>query len=110
MGKRGKQRRGNLLAYHVTDEEAEYIRTTAKRLNMSVSDFTRNILLNTKLPDPERLEGIQELCRLRADFARVGNLFFLAIDETDLPAEQLEAHADKMYSLADLIKEKVLAL
>ena len=110
MGKRSATGRKCLLAFHVTEEEADYIRTTAKRLNLSVSDFARNIIFNMKLPDPERLEGIQELRRLRADLARVGNLFFLAMDETNLPQARLEAHVAEIRAVADLIKDKVLSL
>ncbi len=110
MARKKGDPRTALVKSYFTPEEKQHIQATATRLHLSTSDFIRNVLMNTRLPQPERVEAIRELCRLRADMARLGNLFLLAMDKPGYPIPQLRTDLAEIRSLTQQIKDKVMSL
>lgn len=68
---------------HISPEERETLRKQASALNMTVSAFFRRVITGRPIPDANKLKNIDELIKIAADQARLGNLFKLALNEDD---------------------------
>lgn len=100
---------GLVKVYFTVEEKAE-VASTAKRLGLSSSDFIRNIITNTRLPEPETKRDILSLLKINADLARLGNLFHMAMDEKNLPMARLERMVAEIRETQSLLKEMVKSL
>jgi|TARA_R110000772_G_scaffold268526_1_gene395923 hypothetical protein len=72
------------LRVYVTAEEEISIKGKADQVGLSISQFLLRLGMNYAMPKAEDFSawrGIQDLLKVNADLARLGNLLKLAIDE-----------------------------
>lgn len=72
------------IRVYATDAEESKIKETAERIGLSVSQFLLRLGMDYTIPKAEDFvawRGIQDLLKVNADLARLGNLLKLAIDE-----------------------------
>ena len=71
---------------YLNDEEKDRLDELAKQLRLSRSELLKRLVMGYRMPKPEDFvawQGIRDLLKVNADLARLGNLFKLAIEETD---------------------------
>lgn len=64
-------------------EEAQTIAEQAAQAGLSVSDFVRRMALQYQVPTRKDAQAMQDLRRVNADLARLGNLLKIAMDLGD---------------------------
>jgi len=102
----------NRLLVSFTPEERARVDELSAQLRLSRSELLRRLVLSHPIPKPEDFvawEGIRDLLKVNADLARLGNLFKLAIDETEdvKLAETLKAQAADMAKIQATLKASV---
>lgn len=72
-------RRQSALRVYCFTEEAQIITAQASRAGLSVSDYMRRVAMGFPIPSREDAQARQELRKVNADLARLGNLLKMAI-------------------------------
>ena len=75
------EKRSRQIKANVTQAEYEEILIHSQRAGLSLSDFTRRVVLAMKVESMENKEAMMELLRMNADLKRLGGLFKQAISE-----------------------------
>lgn len=103
---KGKKR--ELCKFYAYPEEKAMFAAEAKKANLSFSDYVRRILAHREIPTQEKNEAIRDLMSVKADLARLGNLFKLAIDEEPTLTEL--KLIDEISETHNLLREKIKKL
>lgn len=106
----GKIEKTALIKVYVKPEEKEVLKAKAKSLNLSLSVFFRMAALNLSLPNFEKQKAVQDLLKINADLARLGNLLKLAIDEGTSSEEDLNQLIGEVAETQSRLKEKIKTL
>lgn len=111
-----EQNRTSTIKAHITPSEREALNERAHRLGMTLSDYTRNVMVNFKLPNSAiNARAIIELIKINADLARLGNLLKMAMNDDDFPVPvdtnlAPEALLQRVDEAQQLLKAKVKGL
>ena len=73
--------RKHFLKVRLTAAEYGVVMEQSRRAGLSLSEFSRRIVLAMKVESMENKEAMMELLRMNADLKRLGGLFKLAISE-----------------------------
>ncbi|WP_169543603.1 plasmid mobilization protein [Sneathiella aquimaris] len=93
------------LKTHVTVNEKAEIVKRARSVNMTNSDYIRNIIINYRIPRSIiDAKSLLELIGVNADLARLGKLLLLALDESQENI-QLQRYTDDLDKLFEGIRE-----
>ena len=93
-----------LLVYFNKKERDKFL-DRAKNFGMYQSEFLRFLALDMPLPNVEKLSAIDDLLKINADLARLGNLFKLAIDEEFEIPEEFKNIAENIRKIQVTLKE-----
>ena len=94
----------------VTPSEKAELRETKDRLHLSMSELTRRLVTNRRLPDSNRKEIVLGLIAINGDQARLGNLLRMALADEDFqpPAgTNLEDLFIRIRQTQTLLKKKI---
>ncbi len=97
----------------VTPSEKTELKETKDRLHLSMSELTRRLVTNRRLPDSDRHKDVIALVKVNGDLARLGNLQRLALADEDFepPAgTNLKAIFDDIRKTQTLLKKKIREL
>ena len=97
----------------VTPSEKTELKETKDRLHLSMSELTRRLVTNRRLPDSNRKEIVLGLIAINGDQARLGNLLRMALADVDFkpPAgTNLDAIFDDIRKTQTLLKKKIREL
>ena len=68
---------------HVSPQKKAELQELAARTNISLSTLIRRLIAGRQPPDLTQQQDSMELVKLRADLARLGNLFKMALDNEE---------------------------
>lgn len=104
------------LKAHVTVKEKAEIVKRARLVNMTNSDYIRNIIINYRIPRSiVDAKSLRELIGVNADLARLGNLLLLALDESqeNVPLQRYTDDLDNLFAemreTQQKLKQQILA-
>lgn len=96
---------------HVSTEEKTILLDRSERMNMSMSDYIRRIVINFKLPKAViNAQVISDLLHINADLARLGNLLKLTLDECDDDKEKINMLLTDIHQTQTALKERILGI
>jgi hypothetical protein len=96
--------------FYTTPGEKAALKKLALKYGLSLSDFIRRAMIDLKIPDPSSHKMIEELYRINADIARLGNLLKLGIDEGILSEEKASDLLREIRATQGILKESALSI
>ncbi len=93
---------------HVTPAEFETIKSNAAKAGVSISDFVRSASLGMRIESRVDQQAIVDLLKLKAELAKHGGLFKLALQEHR--TEIFSGFIHKYFQLETKLREKIEAL
>ncbi len=106
-----KGNRKATIKSHVTHQERAVLLERSRRMNMSMSDYMRRILINFKLPKAViDAQVVRDLLRINADLARLGNLLKLTLDEGKGDQEKINGLITNAHQTQAQLKKKILEI
>ncbi len=104
-----EQKRQAYMKVYLTNEDKKKIASAAKKINLTQSDYIRNIVLNQPLPNIEKIKATDDLLKVNSDLARLGNLFKLAIDE-GVSEEKMNILIEEITEIKAILRDKIVNL
>ena len=103
-----EQKRSVAIMGHVTPSEFETIKGNATKANLTISEYVRRVALGKKIESRVDQQAIADLLKLKAELAKQGGLFKLALQQHQINAFMGIAH--KYDQLETKLLEKITAL
>jgi len=103
-------KRKHHLRIPVLPEEKEAIESSAKNAGLSVASYLRNIGIGYKINSVVDFKSIDELTRINADLARLGNLLKLVLANDNRVKYFGQSHILKMIENLTAMQDEMKAI